>query len=386
MKNDILNSEILDKILKSEYKSKEIDNVPCDINLNLSKDEENNDYFITYKQFGIRPNKITIHSQFNTEKMWGVINENFEVSESNISKISEIIPEADDYIYNTKYFIKLNDSLFISFLEFDKSKEDNLSEELFCSNLTIYYNPNKVDINYINDLLFLFNSCIINFEQEDINKVNILSLNLNNEFELDPIEINEIDNSNIKLYYNFDFQTKLKKVSKKINKNNKGISIFYGERGCGKTTFLSQVMRKVNKRVIYIPPNLAEHTINSIDLTNFLKRYNNSVIVIDDSELFINRIHQKSNIYVNNLLQLTDSIISESLNVNIILVANLKEDEIDTDIFESNSLINKVKFGKLSSKKSKKLSKILENKNKFKSSTKLTHILKDEVKSVRFGY
>jgi ABC-type lipoprotein export system ATPase subunit len=345
---------------------------------NPDKDEETNDLYICWKEFGIKPSKVSIYSEFNSDLLWEVIKEEFDVKDKSINKISEIIPEGTGFIYNTKYLIRINENLYLSFLEFDKMPDENDS---FCSNLTFYYNQLFFNVEDLNELLLIFQPAMDTEDKSDPEK-NIFSVNFNqsNQLELLHMNINLIDwdDSNMDEIYPNSTIKGVRKMIKKINKNDKGLHILCGPRGCGKTTFLNTMISKFKKKVIYIPLTMIEHTLNNLDFAPFLSLNKDSIIIIDDCENYFNKTHQKSNIYVSNLLQLLDSINSDCRNINIIISMNIKVDSIDDKLLECNHFTSIVEFKKMNNKKAMKLSKKLGFGKKYLHSAKLVDVVNDK--------
>jgi AAA+ ATPase superfamily predicted ATPase len=194
------------------------------------------------------------------------------------------------------------------------------------------------------------------------------------------------DYENIEYYFNDDIIKKANKISKSLKKTNKGLTIIHGERGVGKTTLVNYIVSNIDKIVIFIPCTMIESTINNPDFRNFIKRYKNSVIVLDDSELYFGELYSKSNIFTNNLLQLVDGFQSDDLDLNIITVLNVDDiDDVDHILFDSNNLIDIVEIGKLKKEKAQELNKFLGSKVKIKNDVKLVDVLKKRNFKVETG-
>ena len=122
---------------------------------------------------------------------------------------------------------------------------------------------------------------------------------------------------------------------------------------------------------------MIEHTINNPDFRKFLKRYSKPIIVIDDCEMIFNDYLTKSNMVVNNLLQLSDGFLSETIDVTFIAIFNVEdENEIDRNLIECNNLIDIIDFEFLNSDEANELSIHLGEKAKYKNKTKLVDIIK----------
>jgi len=352
-------------------------NIPILNEPHIDKDEENSDLYVCWREFGIKPSKLGIYSEFNSDLLWDILDGNFKIEDKSINKVSEIIPDNDGFSYNTKYMIRINENLYISFLEFDKIPS---SEDPFCSNVTFYYNQTKFSVDDLNDLLSLFRPAIENNKVDENIEKNIFTIHIstNNQLELHHLnmELTDWDESNLDDIYTDNIIKNGRKLIKGINKSDKGLHIISGYRGCGKTTFLKLIMSKFKKRVIYIPITMIEHTLNNIDFFNFMEVNKDSVIIIDDCENYFNKMHQKSNIYVSNTLQLLDSM--RSINAHILLSMNIKSESIDDNLFNCNNFSTIIEFDKLKSKKAEKLSKKMGFNKKYSDSISLSNIIKDK--------
>jgi hypothetical protein len=122
---------------------------------------------------------------------------------------------------------------------------------------------------------------------------------------------------------------------------------------------------------------MIEHTIINPDFRKFIKRYSKPIIVLDDCEVMFNDYLNKSNILVNNLLQLSDGFLSELVDVTFITIFNCEDDsEIDHNLIECNNLIEVVEFDYLTEDESNELATHIGEKPKFKNKNRLVDIIK----------
>jgi hypothetical protein len=334
-----------------------------DIHLNINGDDSNiNDFLYCYKEFGILPNRYIIHSDISYNDFLTLIED-----VSDVYRITEI-----DGFRNEKILSKYNDNIYFSYFILEAGTEYEA-----ISNLSIFY-KNQEDLYSIKKILE--DISLEEFYDEDesesktsknVNIVNILSGSINIS-KIESLEKNE----NIDLFYNEKTFKSINKLTKKIKKTKKGLSMFIGERGSGKTSIISYISEKIDKQVIYIPNNLIEHTINNPEFKNLLRNYKNSVIVIDDCDVIFSDIYTKSNIITSNLLQIIDGLDSNDYGINFLLIFNCHdESEIDDNLLECNNLLDVIKFEMLSKEESNDLSNHLDKKTKYKQETKLIDIL-----------
>jgi AAA+ ATPase superfamily predicted ATPase len=194
--------------------------------------------------------------------------------------------------------------------------------------------------------------------------------------ELERVET-KIDLDVVELFYNNRTMKDVNKLVKKIKKSQTGISILYGERGTGKTSIIHYLANKLDRIVIFVPNNMLESTINNPDFRKFIKKYNKVLLVLDDCEMSFNEYFVKSNFIVNNLLQLVDGFLSDSVDLSIVTIFNVEDsEEIDHNLLNSNNLIDIIHFDELSEAESNELSDHLGDKTKYKNKAKLIDIIK----------
>lgn len=347
-------------------------NIESNINLNINKDDNTiNDFIYCWDIFKSRPNRITLFNTYLSDKFKEQTDEIF--TEKNF--FSEIFPTEDGYAINDKILAKINDEIFLSYVVVDRNLEDSITTDL----LFIY--KKEKNLEKIQEIITKLDECIVDFsdEEEKLSKLNTLQISNNSSLELEPIHNLSIDTDCIESFYNSNTFKELNKVIKKIKKSDKGLSVLYGERGTGKTSIIKYLADKINRQVIFIPNNYLEHTINHPEFKRFLRRFSKPVIVIDDCEMTFNELFNRSNITVNNLLQLVDGFLSDEVNVNIVAIFNVEDwSEIDHSLIECNNLHGIVKFNYLTEKESEDLSVHLESKTKYKEKCKLIDIVKNK--------
>lgn len=344
--------------------------VKSNLSLNINKDDSNiNDFLYVWDYFKSRPNKITLHKTYVSNQFEEILKE----YKKEINKFSEIIPSEDENIVNDKIIMTLSINevtCFISYVVVDRNYETST-----ISDITFFYKDEE-DEELITDLIKKLDQCYIEFFDEEVNNLNTINFSNSSGLDLESVEPS-VDLETFEMYYSASTIKKLNKLIKKVKKSDKGISIIYGERGTGKTSAISQIANKLDRIVIFIPNNMIEHTINNPDFRKFLKRYSKPIIVIDDCEMIFNDYLTKSNMVVNNLLQLSDGFLSETIDVTFIAIFNVEdESEIDRNLIECNNLIDIIDFEFLSSDEANELSTHLGEKAKYKNKTKLVDIIK----------
>jgi hypothetical protein len=356
--------------MKNENKSK--------IQINISQDDsENNDFLYCWHMFDSMPNKIKIYNSFSKNEFIQVIEEHI----INKNTLTEIIPDIDLDIVNDKVLIQISDTIYLSYIILDRDSDNSFIHEIN------FFFKTQDDYVIVNEITEKLNETVLDFKEEDDSyRLNTIYLSANG-IEIESIE--KLVDDNVELYYNQKTLKNINKLVKSIKKSDKGLSILYGQRGTGKTNTISYICDKLDRIVIFIPNTLIESTINNQEFRTFLKKYNRPIIVIDDCEMLFNDMFSKSNMYTNNLLQIVEGFLSDSIQVNIIAIFNTNDiKEIDSSLLDSNSLINLIKFEDLTPGESTDLSKHLGFNKKYKNKTRLVDIIKNtnSVSYIKTGF
>lgn len=191
-------------------------------------------------------------------------------------------------------------------------------------------------------------------EKEDDYEINIISL-CGSSLELKAINITptELD---LDLYYNDDFKAIDATIKERLsNEKDKGIVLLHGLPGTGKTTYLRHLIGSLQKKVMFVSPSVASNLMNP-EFMNLLIDNPNSVLVIEDAENIIMDRKFSSQSSVSNLLNISDGLLSDCLNVQIICTFNSELSFVDSALMRKGRLIAKYEFGKLDVAKANKLS------------------------------
>jgi len=189
-------------------------------------------------------------------------------------------------------------------------------------------------------------------------KINILCKS-NDQYYTREFTINKpvID---IDLYYNDGFSDIHDIIVKNLNnRKSSGMVLLHGKVGTGKTTYIRYLTHLIDKQIIYIPSNLI-NSISDPELIPFMLDHPNSVLIMEDAENVVSNRDINSGQGVSNILNLSDGIIGDCVNVQIIATFNVAVDKIDPALLRKGRLFAKWEFKDLDVKKVKKLSKKLK--------------------------
>jgi hypothetical protein len=345
------------------------------LNINISKEESNlNDFLLIYDLLGERPNRIIIHDTFSGFEFESIIkSENY----SNVNSVTEFIPNDDEYLVNEKNLAKISEEsygeIWISYVILNKNSEKYLINDI------VFYFKDDNQREKINFIIEKLSDCIFDYDNKSFEKINTLVVN-NSILDIEPLYFDsEYD---IDTCYNDKTIKDIKNLSKKIKKSNTGLSIFYGERGTGKTSISKYLASKIDRMSIYIPINMIEQSINNPEFRGFIKKFDKCFLIVDDCEYVYNSLFGKMNLFSSNILQLIDGFLSDNLNLHILLIFNIDNiDDIDENLLESNNLVDIVEFDHLCHLKAEELSKNLGHNKKYKNSILLNDVIKGKSKS-----
>jgi len=160
----------------------------------------------------------------------------------------------------------------------------------------------------------------------------------------------------IRLNYGGAFEPVHKKILDTLNKpKGKGLVLLHGDPGTGKTHYLKYLASRIKgKKVLFIPPYLADF-ITSPEMTPFLIENSNSVLFIEDAERVITDRSENGSTGVSNILNITDGILSDILNIQIVATFNMDKQRIDSALLRKGRLIAEHKFAPLTIEESKLL-------------------------------
>lgn len=168
----------------------------------------------------------------------------------------------------------------------------------------------------------------------------------------------EFDESFVDDNYNDDFKTVDERIKKTIDGIGSGLVLLHGDPGTGKTHYLKMLIsRKTRKRIVLVPPDMVRY-LSSPDFILFAKtKMRNCVMVIEDAEevLFKRGTGMGSESSVSNMLNLTDGILGDALNMVFICTFNSGLEEIDPAALREGRLRARYKFDSLTVDKTERL-------------------------------
>lgn len=181
------------------------------------------------------------------------------------------------------------------------------------------------------------------------------------------------------LHYNDDFKKVHQMIIKNIRKiNSKGLYLFHGLPGTGKSTYIKYLVHQQKKEVIFLSPKIAGN-LDDMALTEFLLDNQNCVLVIEDAEELILSRDNHHNSKLSFLLNLTDGLLGESLGIQIIATFNTDLKNIDKALLRKGRLTSIYDFRPLTIDKTNTLLKRLGHEVEINNSLALADIFNFEI-------
>jgi len=206
---------------------------------------------------------------------------------------------------------------------------------------------------YANELVKLFSTYKAP-QKELAFEINIITQN-NSGLDLKQLEIKPTA-LDIGLYYNDDFRPVDELIRQRLTKeNDKGIILLHGLPGTGKTTYLRHLIGSTKKRILFVSPAVAGNLMNP-EFIDLLIDNPNAILVIEDAENIIIDRKFSSHSSVSNLLNISDGLLSDCLNVQVICTFNSDLNMVDDALLRKGRLIAKYEFKKLDTVKAQTLS------------------------------
>lgn len=219
----------------------------------------------------------------------------------------------------------------------------------------IFHNGTQHD--FITDCTALMKVCKEKQRRQPL-EINLISRGRNG-LELKQLEVKRTA-LDLDLFYEDDFKAVNETICKRLTKDkDKGIVLLHGLPGTGKTTYLRYLIGKIKKRILFVSPNVAAD-ITSPDFIELLVGNPNSVLIIEDAENVIMDRKLSGNASVSNLLNISDGLLADFLNVQLICTFNNSLTLVDSALLRKGRLIAKYEFGKLGIEKAQRLSRHLK--------------------------
>lgn len=280
------------------------------------------------------------------------------------------------------------------FLIIDKNLSNEYDNQIFEDGLykvnSVYYqndNPNAKE--HLNSL---FSEYIEKFISKESKVSILLKTQIGLEIKTHSIKPYRID---FETMYNDDFFEIHSRVKNALTNDNKGVVLFHGIAGSGKTNYIKWLTSQIpNKKFIFVPTTMIG-SLTDPAFISLLIGNKNSALVLEDCENYIaERTAFNSNTdVVSSILNIADGMLSDVLECQLICTFNSDISKIDSALLRKGRLIAEYKFKELTVEKCNKYLQSTDRNfvvDKPYSLAELTNIdikeLKEQNKQTKIGF
>jgi len=279
------------------------------------------------------------------------------------------------------------------FLVIDKNLSNEYDNQIFEDGLykvnSVYYqNDNPKAKEHLNTL---FSEYIEKYISKESKVSILLKTQIGLEIKTHSIKPYRID---FETMYNNDFFEVHTRVKNALTNDNKGVVLFHGIAGSGKTNYIKWLTSQIpNKKFIFVPTMIGSLTDPAF--ISLLIGNKNSVLVLEDCENYIaERTSFNSNTdVVSSILNIADGMLSDVLECQLICTFNSDISKIDSALLRKGRLIAEYKFKELTVEKCNKYLQSTDRDfrvDKPYSLAELTNIdikeLKEQDKQTKIGF
>lgn len=196
-------------------------------------------------------------------------------------------------------------------------------------------------------------------DSREISQMKLVT-NSRDGFETETIEVKTVKYE--EKNYNSDIPHK--EILKELKNEGSGLMIFHGKPGCGKTTYIRSLIKESKRPFLYLDPKLLSQVTGDKSMLELLIQNRGSVIVIEDCEKLIQaRSSRGGESELNTLLNMTDGLLGDSLDLKFICTFNSPLSIIDSALLRKGRLKVIYEFKELEKSRVKEIADMIGKKD-----------------------
>ena len=233
-------------------------------------------------------------------------------------------------------------------IKIDQDKVKDLKKIAF--RLSYLIAIETVEVEDFMQIMKLAESCITEVKDDNVRYINIVNSN-SKGLKMNRYQIKNPKVPNLDLYYGNGFSNKHDRFVATVSQQNRsGLFIFHGLTGSGKTNYIRYLINqcKAELNFIFYPIALLRE-LTSPQIIPFISDYKNSVLILEESEDSVQtrEIGHSDKASIANLLNISDGLLSDVLNLKIICTFNTNIKNLDKALLREGRLLGIHKFDKL---------------------------------------
>lgn len=334
-------------------------------------DSDQKEYDLICLEYNKIANSYTIKPDLYSNKVWDYIIKKFGIiDETNIITNTEI--EMDEknkkhklYKYIIKCELNAKDYIYLMFNDELRGWEDSDYHEYVTEadksnkiyNMIIYYDNQQISTKKLEDTVV---KDLLECSYVPSTKNQFFTISTNQfGFTLKASYIKEME-IDLDLNYGEKFVPIHEKILEKLKNKSHGLFLLHGEPGTGKTTYIRKLISLLSekKTIIYVPSYMMA-SISDPEFISFIASFKNTILLLEDAENILSTTINDRSQAVSNILNMTDGLLNDYMDVQIIATFNTNAKLIDGALKRAGRLQVNYKFDKLNKKDANKLAKVI---------------------------